>query len=140
MSNRLARALRELADALDQTQEEGTWELVDSSAEAASSEDKVSKEKPPVKEEEKPAPPFPTASTVAYKEDWRHYVIVKHPAGKVGFIEGPGATTWKRIEATLPKKCLAGSGARLKRVEDRQQGLQIWQAAHGTLPMPDLHL
>ena len=145
---RLARALRDLAAALEATQAEDSqgennWEVVGESEEGASSEQPPSSSlpQPKSKAKAKSSGPRATGSTVAYREDWRCYVIVGHPSGLLGFVEGPGATTWRKIESSLLNQRLAGSGARLRRVANKEEALDVWRAAHGRVrPMPDLHL
>jgi len=148
MSSRLERAIKELAAALEESQSESGWELVrESSAEPRASTDLPcdsgkSEEKPggQTKEKSVVTPSGPTGSVIAYHQDVRHYVVVEHPKGLVGYLVGPGATTWRALEATLPGRRLQGSGARLRRVDNRQEAKKIWEASHGSRQMPDLHL
>lgn len=138
MSSRLAWALRELAAALEETEkgEEASWELVSETS-------NVAQKSPASTEKEKRSEPASapgstaTASHVAYRGDWRIYIIVAHPSG---LVEGPGGLTWKKIEATLPNARLVGSGARLRRVQSHAEAVQVWRAAHGEQPMPVLEL
>jgi len=139
--SRLAKALRDLAAALDEVEKDGDWELVKEEEEV---EKKVSEAKKAlgVKEEvgavgEKAGP---SASDISYHKDWRCYVIVEHPGGLVGFAEGEGAATWRKIESSLPGRRLRGSGARLRRVSGWDEAVEIWQKAHPKLPLPRLEL
>ena len=141
MSSRLARALRELAAALEETEkgEEASWELVSETS-------NVAHKSPASTEKEKRSEPASapgstaTASHVAYRGDWRIYIIVAHPSQKLGLVEGPGGLTLKKIESTLPNARLVGSGARLRRVQSHAEAVQVWRAAHGEKPMPVLEL
>lgn len=142
---RLTRALRELA--LEETEQGELWEVVrgpteESSDSAAASETAVapkSKAKPEAKA--KSSTSSSSASTSPHPRDWRCYVITHHPHGKVGFVEGLGPTTWTKIEGILPGNRLAGSGARLRRVGNREEALELWRSKHGMeREMPDLHL
>ena len=75
----------------------------------------------------RPTPTSPTkeaqqevsGSTVAYRQDWRIYVVIANPQQpeRVGVAQGPGADTWRRLEKTLPGGRLSGSAVRLRRVE-----------------------
>lgn len=72
------------------------------------------------KAEEKSGKKGPTGSNVAYHGDHHCYVIMVHPRGLVIF-GGPGASTWRRIEETLPNQRLAGKapeGERLRGSSD----------------------
>ena len=142
--NRLSRALRELADALESAEverpaSEQSWSLPSSPARSsvgAQGSGAVATAAPQPKAEGKAPKKGPTGSDVAYHSDHRCYVITVHPRGLVGFVEGPGATTWRRIEETLPNQRLAGSGARLRRVKDMEEAAVIWAKSHGSKPMP----
>lgn len=146
MSSRLERAMKELAAALEESQSDSGWELVgeSSAGPGASSSDQPgecgkSEEKSgaPTKKDSEVAP---TGSVISYHQDIRHYVVVEHPKGLVGYLFGPGASTWRALKATLPGRRLQGSGARLRRVSNRQEAMKIWAAAHGLRQMPDLRL
>ena len=159
MSRRLQAALRELAAALEEVEEEERWEVVSAVgraaagvrtqpvSEAASAEAK-SASKPDAKQPSAPSSEAPvesgraSGSHVAYHEDWRHYVILANPKKPdlIGYISGPGATTWKRIEKALPTGKLCTSAARLRRVESENQARQVWAEAHGNREMPALKL
>ncbi|CAE7566198.1 unnamed protein product, partial [Symbiodinium microadriaticum] len=148
-------ALRELAAALEEVEEEERWEVVSAVgraaagvrtqpvSEAASAEAK-SASKPDAKQPSAPSSEAPvesgraSGSHVAYHEDWRHYVILANPKKPdlIGYISGPGATTWKRIEKALPTGKLCTSAARLRRVESENQARQVWAEAHGNREMP----
>ena len=78
----------------------------------------------------------PQTPPVACHQDIRCYIITKHPTGLVGFISGPGATTWGKIEQSFPNKRLVGSGAKLRRVKDLDEAKVVWEAAHGGKPLP----
>lgn len=84
----------------------------------------------------------PVVSTAApassFTADWRHYVILSNPGtGKIGYIAGPGDTTWGVVENSLRGGRLSGSGARLRRVEDRNQALAVWEMAFPGRAMPE---
>ena len=156
MSRRLQAALRELAAALEEVEEEERWEVVSAVGRAAAgvrtqpvSEAEAKSESEPIAK--RPAAPSVEApvesgrasgSHVAYHEDWRHYVILANPKKPdlIGYISGPGATTWKRIEKALPTGKLCTSAARLRRVESENQARQVWAEAHGSREMPALKL
>ncbi|CAE7853527.1 unnamed protein product, partial [Symbiodinium sp. KB8] len=153
--SKLQAALRELAAALEEVEEEERWEVVSAVgraaagvrtqpvSEAASAEAK-SASKPYAKQPSAPSSEAPvesgraSGSHVAYHEDWRHYVILANPKKPdlIGYISGPGATTWKRIEKALPTGKLCTSAARLRRVESENQARQVWAEAHGNREMP----
>lgn len=97
--SRLAKALRDLAAALDDVEKDGEWELV--------KEEGEKKKKGGVE-------------------------------SGVGFAEGEGADTWRKIENSLPGRRLRGSGARLRRVANWEEAMVIWQKAHPKLPLPRL--
>ena len=147
MSSRLERAIKELAAALEETQSDSDWELVgEKSGESGGSSHLPCENSKPVEKEVKKekelesTPCVPTGSDIAYHQDIRHYVVVEHPKGLVGYLVGPGASTWRALEATLPGRQLRGSGARLRRVDNRQEAMKIWEASHGSRLMPDLRL
>lgn len=80
--------------------------------------------------------PTPTQDT--WGADIRHYVVLSNPgSGKVGYISGPSSSTWCYVESTLKGGRLSGSGARLRRVEDRSQAAAAWATAYPGRPMPD---
>ena len=139
--SRLAKALRDLAAALDEVEKDGEWELVKEEEEVEKKSGVNSKEsgvKPTVSVGGEKA--GPSALDITYHKDWRCYVIVEHPGGLVGFAEGEGAQTWRKIEGSLPGQRLKGSGARLRRVAGWEEALVIWQRAHPKLPLPRLEL
>ena len=141
MSSRLSRALRELASALEEAdkEEETSWELVGESSHATR-ESPATSQKEQVPDSSGAPGTTATASHIAYRGDWRIYIIVAHPNQKLGLVEGPGSSTWKKIEATLPNARLVGSGARLRRVQNHAEAARVWRAAHGEKPMPVLEL
>lgn len=145
MSERLQKALRELALALEEVDSE-SWELVTSEPGTTSVSETLTESLPKARDKVEPAHSTSslgtgaTASNIAYHEDYRHYIITKHPLNQVGYLSGPGATTWKKLEKTLPGNRLAGSGARLRRVESREEAQRIWTMAFGQIPMPNLEL
>ena len=150
MSDRLSAALRELAAALEE-------------AEAAAREKEVDSGLRPKAEEpvgrntgrgssssgvssgaslRAPLTSDPSGSTVAYREDWRHYIIVSNPRDPsfVGWTAGPGALTWRSLESRLPGGKLSGSAVRLRRVNDKEGAERVWRAAHPGIKMPNLPL
>ena len=135
--SRLAKALRDLAAALDDVEKDGEWELVKEEGEKKKKggvESGVASEVSAAGGEKA----GPSASDIAYRKDWRCYVIVEHPGGLVGFAEGEGADTWRKIENSLPGRRLRGSGARLRRVANWEEAMVIWQKGHPKLPLPRL--
>ena len=54
----------------------------------------------------------------------RAYIIVSNPHNPsyVGFTEGPSPQTWRRIEKHLPNERLCGSRVKLRRVANRAEG------------------
>lgn len=146
---RIARALRELAEALDDTENGEQWEVVRESLEgslaSAAASEAVASPKAKAKSKPKAKAASSTSSTSSvtspHPRDWRCYVITHHPHGKVGFVEGLGPATWTKIEGILPGNRLAGSGARLRRVASRAEALELWKTKHGSdRDMPDLIL
>ena len=79
-------------------------------------------------------------STVCYHGDLRHYIVLECPGrpGFIGYVAGPAATTWKKIEKLLPGGRLSGSQARLRRVQSRRQAEELWHASFPNVPMPNL--
>ena len=78
-----------------------------------------------------------TASSVAYHRDVRHYVILVNPDSDIiGYVVGEGAPAWRWIEKTLKGQRLAGSGARLRRVQSEAQAEEIWRQTFPNTPMP----
>lgn len=132
MSSRLERAIKELAAA--RAEPRASTDPPRDSGKSGEKPGGQTKEKSVV------TPSGPTGSVIAYHQDVRHYVVVEHPKGLVGYLVGPGATTWRALESTLPGRRLQGSGARLRRVDNRQEAKKIWEASHGSRQMPDLHL
>ena len=84
----------------------------------------------------------PCGSSVAYREDWRHYVIVANPRNPsfVGWTSGRGGQTWRELESRLPGGRLSGSAVRLRRVDDKEHAERVWMAAHPGIKMPILPL
>ena len=135
MSERLQRALRELSAALEET----TWDVVSptsSSVSGTTVETSGSAEKPV----RRPTVVVTdtTASSVAYHEDVRHYVVLSNPRDPsfVGWTAGPAATTWRRLEAKLPGGQLSDSAVRLRRVESKRAAEELWkQYQPGRMPI-----
>ena len=102
---------------------------------------KASREKPRARPSQS-SQALVTGSQVAYREDIRTYVIIANPRqpDRVGCVQGSGSTTWRRLEETLPGGRLSGSAVRLRRVENWQHALQVWEAAHPGTEMPSLQL
>ena len=181
MADRLQRALRELAAALDEAAEEDRWEVVrvleevapalrgetrqnedtqlaqsvsapvgGAGAEGVSQDLLASpprtQDQPPVLKPEiggfslasSSTSSLACGSTVAYHQDLRHYVVVECP-GKpalLGYVCGPAASTWRRLEAQLPSGKLSTSRARLRRVVNKEEAAQVWAVAHPGTEMP----
>lgn len=78
------------------------------------------------------------ASDVCYHKDWRIYIVLANPNDpeSLGCWEGPNPQTWKAIEKTLRGGRLAGSGARLRRVEDLKAAAKLWKDVFPCRPMP----
>ncbi|CAE7273945.1 rluB [Symbiodinium sp. CCMP2592] len=72
-----------------------------------------------------------TGSAVAYRQDWRIYLILANPRQphRVGLVQGPGADTWRKLEQSLPNGRLSGSAVRLRRVESLAHAQRLWQEA-----------
>ena len=83
-----------------------------------------------------------SGSAVAYRQDWRIYVVLANPKQpeRVGVAQGPGSETWRRLEKTLPGGRLSGSAVRLRRVESLQHAQRLWNEAHPGLVMPELEI
>jgi len=79
-------------------------------------------------------------SHVSYHQDIRHYIVLECPdrPSFVGYVSGPASSTWRTLERSLPTGQLYTSHARLRRVADRRQAEQVWQAAFPGIPMPML--
>ena len=63
----------------------------------------------------------------------RYYLVLRndlYPSLR-GLWCGSRAVTWRRVESTLRGGRLAGSGAKLKRVQDVQEGQALWAASFG---------
>ncbi|CAE7427492.1 unnamed protein product, partial [Symbiodinium sp. KB8] len=121
MSGRLSRALRDLAAALDEVDaaakesersfsatlvgppssssgggtEKGPERAAGSGPQARAQATRTAESVRPTTE--------PTASSVAYRQDVRSYVIVSNPKNPsfVGYYEGQGASAWRAIESRL---------------------------------------
>lgn len=132
----LAEAVAELSVNSKRTD---SWELV-----AESEKVDVPKTVEPPTSSEKASLPSSSAPVVApstavcYKTDIRHYIVVVNPSGPVGYHFGHAGKAWPQVEALLPGNRLAGSGAKLRRVQDREEALKIWERTHGKVPMPNL--
>ena len=181
MADRLQRALRELAAALDEAAEEDRWEVVRvleevapalrgdtrqnedtqlaqsvsapvrrAGTEEVSQDSRASPQRtqvqPPVLKPECGELTLASSSTsslacgsaVAYHQDLRHYVVVECP-GKpalLGYVCGPAASTWRRLEAQLPSGKLSTSRARLRRVVNKEEAARVWAVAHPGTEMP----
>ena len=130
MKAQVADALENLARVLRASEDD--WEVVSQGEEPRSSNQK--KEDP----KQLPVTPKVTGSTVAYHRDVRCYLVFSNPHDpkSVGFWKGENPSTWKRIEATLKNQSLAGSGARLRRVDSKQQAEELWKKSFPSRPMP----
>ena len=158
MSGRLSRALRDLAAALDEVdaaakESERSFSATlvgppssSSSSGAARGPETAASSGPRARaqatrtaESVRPTTE-PTASSVAYRQDVRSYVIVSNPKNPsfVGYYEGQGASAWRAIESRLEGGRLSGSRARLRRVANRAEAALVWAAARPNEPMPDL--
>ena len=155
MSDRLNRAVSELAAALREIEENREWEVVgethptgsqvvahpEKSGKASfSSKAEVNQESSVVKQEV--GSKEPCGSDIAYKRDWRCYIILKNPADPSieGFVEGPNPETWRRIESRLAGRRLYGSGARLRRVESKVDAEKVWKSVYPSKVMPRVEL
>ncbi len=155
MSDRLSRAVSELAAALREIEEIREWEVVGetspersqyearpgSSGEAGLlSRTEVSQVSGETKQEVRTKEPC--GSDIAYKGDWRCYIILQNPADPSieGFVEGPNPETWRHIEGRLAGRKLRGSGARLRRVENRAEAEKVWKSVFPKKPMPQVTL
>ena len=144
MSQRLVAAVAELAEAVAELsvapKRADSWELVSEGEKAAAPKSKV---EPPTSSVKASLPPSSTpvvapSTAVCYKADIRHYIVVVNPGGPVGYHFGEAGRAWPQVEALLPGQRLAGSGAKLRRVQDREAALVIWERTHGKVPMPNL--
>jgi hypothetical protein len=119
MAQRVVFALRELADALEELQVESPWLFVD---ERGRGTDTAAGPAPSVAASS--PGPSSAASSVAYHQDERLYLVLAWPSDdtKTGLYIGK----WKDLEARLPGRHLAGSAVKLRRVESRAQAEEIW--------------
>ena len=160
MSSRFSRALRDLAAALDEVEAAAKEREPSSSAAlgvgpsssagsgaaglpaGASSTGPVARAQATRTVEAVRPKAEPTASSVAYRQDIRCYIIVSNPRNPsfVGFYEGKGASAWRAIESRLEGGRLSGSLARLRRVANRAEAIRIWSEARPSEPMPDLQI
>ena len=159
MEGRIASALRDLADALDELGEQRQKPESSSALEgrAASPGGRSQASWSVVTEPEgykkggaaqravaagagQPSPSTAKSSTVAYQQEVRAYIIVSNPHNPsyVGFTEGPSPQTWRRIEKHLPNERLCGSRVKLRRVANRAEALLVWAKAWPHKEMPDL--
>ena len=139
----IAEALRSLAKALDQIEAEEAadrWEVV-SREEAGVDKGACVEGKEQTASSGQDSGELATGSLVAYKIDIRHYVVLAQPEypQDLGYWSGPAATTCRRIESKLRNQRLAGSRARLRRVDSKAQALDLWKQAHPGREMP-IHL
>ena len=145
MRGRVAKALEELAKAVRECADD-EWEVVEAEkgeiGEKGSGSAEVvcvpkEPEEPPCAAGSKTGREA-VASDICYHKDWRIYVVLANPndQNSVGCWEGPNPQTWKAIEKTLRGGSLAGSGARLRRVEDFKQAVKLWKEVFPTRPMP----
>ena len=144
MASRLSAALRELTAALEECGEDPPWVVVPNQfagsvadqgpvepkrrpRAAAGSSASSTSAAPSVGSGTAPA----RASDIVYKQDIRFYIVLCNPQDREaeGLYSGPAAVAWPTVERTLKGQRLAGSGARLKRVQDYQEGLKTWEAA-----------
>lgn len=147
MVPRLTLALEELAAALKEVKQSEVWEVIAGEVEpalsAAASElagfarggDKAASS------EKVGGSVEITGTTVAHHSDIRHYLVFKNPgSSKIGYICGPAATTWGKVERCLRGQKLSGSGARLRRVADLNEAQKLWAMSFPNQPMPWLDL
>lgn len=114
---KLAVALRSIASALEEIEEnkgKAGWEVVEE-----------------VEEQPQHPPPTcqPCGSDVAYHKDIRYYIVLgggRKPELR-GLWSGEASVAWRTLESQLVGGKLAGSGSRLRRVENFSQGLQMWE-------------
>ena len=150
MSERLSAALRELAAALEEVEgaTKDTEKASGSQSAGPQAEDCNLGRRPASSGEGRGASSKvalasdPGGSSVAYREDWRHYVIVANPRNPsfVGWTSGRGGLTWRELESRLPGGRLSGSAVRLRRVDDKEHAELVWMAAHPGIKMPVLPL
>ena len=147
MVTRLALALEELAEALREVKEVEGWELIAGDVapalKAATSElssfSRGGEKSAEVKKASVAA--GVSGTTVAYHCDIRHYLVLVNPGSlKVGYICGPAATTWAKVERCLRGQKLTGSGARLRRVAGLSEAQKLWSKSFPDQPMPWLDL
>ena len=148
MTDRLSRALRALADALDEV-ESASKETAQAStapgpaiAAPTSCSSATSHSAGPTST----ASPLSTAkgsldvpgSVVAKHTDNRIYIVVANPRdpARVGVFVGK----WRTLEEALPGARLCDSAVRLRRVESLDEARAIWARAHPSIPMPTLRL
>ena len=118
MLGKLAVALRSIASALEEIEEnksQAGWELVEEQEDSAAG---VTGQQPIASQ--------PCGSDVG---DTRFYTVLsggKRPELR-GLWSGEASVTWKTLESKLEGGRLAGSGSRLRRVENFSQGLQMWE-------------
>ena len=152
MVQRLAEALEGLTFALREFRETPEWEFV--AGELAAQLDAATGELlvvtsaaqaplPVPKAQAKPkaksaATPVSITYTPATPEI-RHYLVLSNPGGgPVGYASGLSPETWAAVERVLPGGRLAGSGARLRRVANREQAQLMWEEHFPGLPLPEL--
>mgnify|MGYP001817352143 CR=1 FL=1 len=114
MTRRVVEALRELAIALEELDLEG---LARAPAGSASREEGAASSAAAT-------PASVTSSAVAYHTDLRYYLILLWPGDDSK--SGAYRCLWKDLEARLPRKRLAGSGVKLRKVDSLSQAEEIW--------------
>lgn len=142
-TQRFVRAARELAEALQEIASGSEFEVVGHPSDLPSTSSAGFSGAAPT------APPElcassgteePGANPPCSSVEVRHYIILKHPKGLIGYIAGPSPATWWKVEETLPNQRLAGSGARLRRVADKKEAQEVWSKQFPGKPMPLLVL
>ena len=121
MAQRVVLALRELAVALEELQLESPWLFVGERGEETSG---TPGGPAPSPTSGASAASGPTASGVAYHSDLRLYLVLVWPGDESR--AGLYVCKWRQLEALLPGQALAGSAARLRRVNSVAQAEQLW--------------
>ena len=164
MSERVQRALRELASALEEeaadngraprgppsrgrgtspsassTASYSSWSRVGGPCEraAATRVDPLGADPPSTSQQQLPLPLGRVpASAVVRGAPVNLYVILENPLQphRVGWIR----TSWIQLERSLPSGQLSTSRVRLRRVATVEDAVQLWKKVHPNLPCPEL--
>ena len=117
------KALRELADALEELEVDSPWVLTGAAQTASAADPQASASaSAPNLEQGK----VPCGSSVQYHTNQRLYLVLANPESleKIGLFTGQ----WKTLEASLRGGRLSGSGARLRKVDSKSQAQDMWRA------------